>query len=45
MIEYHMMNNRRFVLTRDENEKVCLWQLDNIKLVQQFDGLDFDGAK
>ena len=36
VIEYHMMNNRRFVLTRDENEDVVLWQLDTLQLVKKF---------
>ena len=38
VIEYHMMNNRRFALTRNELERVSLWQLDNLKLVKTFEG-------
>ena len=45
MVEYHMMNNRRFVLTRNEDNLVELWQLDTLQKVSEFKGQRFDQVK
>ena len=38
LIEYHMMNNKRFVLTQDEQKHVQLWKLDELSLAREFPG-------
>jgi hypothetical protein len=45
MVNYHMMNNRRFVLTEDEAKKVQLYQLDTLKLVQEFPNKEYEQVK
>ena len=34
--EYHVMNNKRFVLTKDTQQTVQLWQLDSAKCIHTF---------
>ena len=45
MTEYHMMNNKRFVLTLNENKLVQLWKLDDLKLVKEFPGQAFSDVR
>ena len=34
--DYHLLNNKRFVLTRDTQNTVQLWQLDTCKCIHTF---------
>ena len=34
--EYHILNNKRFVLTKDTADCVQLWQLDTCKCIHTF---------
>ena len=34
MIDRHIMNNKRFVLTQREDKVVQLWKLDELKMVK-----------
>lgn len=45
IVDKHMMNNKRFVLTVDENKLVQLWKLDDLEMVKEFQGSDFNEIK
>ena len=34
--EYHLMNNKRYVLTNNSEKKVQLWEVDSGKVVHEF---------
>jgi len=36
IIDYHILNNKRFVLTKDVINVVQLWQLDTLKCIHTF---------
>jgi len=39
------MNNKRFVLTVDEEKKVNLWKLDELTMLQEYPGQEFNAVK
>eukprot|EP00353_Schmidingerella_taraikaensis_P014724 CAMPEP_0185572254 /NCGR_PEP_ID=MMETSP0434-20130131/4209_1 /TAXON_ID=626734 ORGANISM="Favella taraikaensis, Strain Fe Narragansett Bay" /NCGR_SAMPLE_ID=MMETSP0434 /ASSEMBLY_ACC=CAM_ASM_000379 /LENGTH=194 /DNA_ID=CAMNT_0028188051 /DNA_START=1181 /DNA_END=1766 /DNA_ORIENTATION=+ len=41
LIEKHMMNNKRFALTVNEEKKVQLWKLDTLELAHTYAEKDF----
>lgn len=44
IVDFHLMNNKRFALTVDEAKKVKLWKLDDLEVVKEFDQ-SFNDAK
>lgn len=42
--DYHIMNNKRFVLTKDSSNAIQLWQLDTCKCIHTFNQ-SWDAAK
>ena len=46
IVDKHIMNNKRFVLTVNEDKVVQLWKLDDLNLVKTFPaGADFTTVK
>ena len=45
IVDYTVMNNKRFVLTKDSDRKVQLWQLDTCKCIHTFPGSYEDAQK
>lgn len=45
MIEKHMMNNKRFALTVNEDKEVQMWKLDQLECVKTFPNKDFSTVK
>ena len=45
ILERHQMNNKRFVLTVNEDKLVQLWKLDECQMVREFPGEDFNQVK
>ena len=45
IVDKHMMNNKRFVLTVNEDKLVQLWKLDDLEMVKEFEGETFDEVK
>jgi hypothetical protein len=44
MVDYHIMNNKRFVLTKDNAKTVQLWQADTCEMVNEYTQ-DFEHVK
>lgn len=45
MVDYHILNNKRFVLTKDSMDVVQLWQLDTLKCVHTFHHKSWEDTK
>lgn len=45
IVEKHIMNNKRFVLTVNEDKLVQLWKLDDLEMVKEFEETDFNQVK
>lgn len=45
IVDKHIMNNKRFVLTVNEDKLVQLWKLDDLEMVKDFEETDFNQVK
>jgi len=36
LVDYHIMNNKRYVLTVDSSKKVQLWECDTGRCIQEY---------
>ena len=45
IVDKHQMNNKRFILTLDEEDAVELWKLDELSCVKKFPGEKFSDVK
>lgn len=46
LLDKHIMNNKRFVLTVNEDKMVQLWKLDDLEMVKEYPrGSDFNQVK
>ena len=45
IVDKHIMNNKRFVLTVNEDKLVQLWKLDDLEMVKEFEETDFNQVK
>ena len=45
MIDKHLMNNKRFALTVNEDKQVQMWKLDQLECVKTFPEADFAKVK
>jgi len=45
IVDYHILNNKRFVLTKDSVGTIQLWQLDICKCIHTFNNQTWDATK
>lgn len=45
LVDYHIMNNKRFILTVDEQDLVQLWQAETASCVKEFPNQKFSDIR